>query len=230
MTVKKMISYRSVWMGFAMLWVIVYHVRLTCPIGLLQQIKSMGYAGVDIFLFAAGIGNYYSYFKDESPLDFLKRRIKRLAPTYVPFMVVWCLVKVLQGQLDPMYIAGNLLGVQGFSESGIFFNWYLTCLVICYLLTPYLGAFVRKNSLKKNLVLMGAMVLLSTAFWNDTGMIVSFARLPLYVAGMICAKYDEVQIRGKHVLAGGLFCGAGLAALFLADRFLHDYLWPYGLF
>lgn len=59
-----------------------------------RRIEATGYGGVDIFLFASGLGNFYSYTKDNSPVDFILRRIVRLAPVYLLFMAVWLPYKV----------------------------------------------------------------------------------------------------------------------------------------
>ena len=84
-------------MGIAMIWIVAYHSGIDLYNPILIYVKEIGYGGVDIFLFAAGLGNYYSYLKDYSPLDFLKRRIVRLAPVYFPFILVWIIVKNLSG-------------------------------------------------------------------------------------------------------------------------------------
>ncbi len=90
-----MIAYRSTWMGIAMLWIMIYHTNIVFP-SVFKFFKMVGYGGVDIFIFASGIGNYYSYLKDKSPLDFLKRRIIRLAPAYLPVIIVWCIYYILK--------------------------------------------------------------------------------------------------------------------------------------
>ena len=134
MTIKSVIRYRYVWMGIAMLWVIFFHMNTMFHSTVVRMIKNTGYGGVDIFLFASGIGNYYSYLRDEKPLDFLRRRISRLAPVYIPFIIIWCIYYLSIGKLYIYDIPGNVLGIQGFSISGRSFNWYLNILIICYLL------------------------------------------------------------------------------------------------
>ena len=114
MTVKKMISYRSVWMGLAILWIMFFHsdMALNLPF---SYLKIIGYGGVDIFFFASGIGNYYSYNKDGKPLDFIKRRIFRLIPVYIPVILIWCLFSVMSNSISIWSVPGNLLGIQGFT-------------------------------------------------------------------------------------------------------------------
>lgn len=199
MNIKKMIDYRGVWMGLAMLWIMLFHSKMAFAIPALSFFKRIGYGGVDIFLFASGVGNYYSYLKDENPLDFLKRRIVRLAPVYVPFIFVWSARKAMVGEMKPIYVLGNVLGVQALSSAGKSFNWYLAALAICYVLTPYFATYVKKNNMWKCILLLAGLLLISTAFWNDDKFIVSVSRLPIYVIGMMFAKYDSQKIKKRYI-------------------------------
>ena len=74
MTLRDTFKYRSIWMGFAILWVVFYHINIPINNTPIFFLKTFGYGGVDIFIFASGIGCYYSYLRDRSPLDFIKRR------------------------------------------------------------------------------------------------------------------------------------------------------------
>ncbi len=224
-----MIKYRGVWMGFAMLWIIFFHTGVTCPLGIVTSIKKIGYGGVDIFLFASGIGNYYSYNKDNEPLEFFKRRISRLAPVYIPFIIIWCIYNVAAKKLSPLYIIGNLLGSQYFSNVGTVINWYICVLLVCYLLTPYIATAIKKGSFSKNILLVVLFLLLSTAFWKDENFCIAATRLPIYVIGMIFAKYDDVKIGKKHIIVGGAMFIAGLASLFLCNIYFYDYIKDYGV-
>lgn len=230
MTINKMIKYRENWMGFAMLWIMLFHSGLSFSSETLNYIKGIGYGGVDIFLFASGIGNYYSYTKDEEALPFIKRRLSRLAPVYLPFIVLWCVYEIIAGELKPLYIVGNLLGVQSLSNAGISFNWYLTALIVCYVLTPYLASFVKSHEFKRCFLLILVLVLMSTAFWDDRKFIISASRLPIYTIGMICAKYDSKTIDRKFLTISVLLFCLGNLCLLGNYKYFHQFLWLYGLY
>lgn len=217
MTVKKMISYRPVWMGIAILWVLFFHSELDLPYPL-SYLLQVGYGGVDIFIFASGVGNYYSYLKDESPLDFFKRKIIRLAPAYVPIVLLWCLYSVIFRELSVWAVIGNLFGVQYLSTSGEAFNWYISGILVCYLITPYLAKFVQNNKLKRNLLLLViALVVVSLSFISDYKPLIIITRMPTYAIGMIFAKYEDANIRKiAAFLVGGFVIGN--IALFLLIR------------
>ena len=55
MSFKDIIKYRNIWMGLAILWTIFYHAEIWPAGDFLTWIKTIGYGGVDIFLFASGI-------------------------------------------------------------------------------------------------------------------------------------------------------------------------------
>lgn len=230
MNIKKMISYRSIWMGFAMLLVMLFHSRMFFSLAPLNAIKETGYGGVDIFIFAAGIGNYFSYLKDEAPLDFIKRRICRLAPSYIPFILIWCSYCVYKDRFGPRYIIGHVFGVQEFAKKGGSFNWYLGAIVICYILTPYLASFIKKSTFKKNIIFLIILLLLTTGFWKDTKFIVSIARLPIFTIGMIFAKYSDAEIKFKHVAIELISFIVGIILLYLSFTRMPDYLWSHGLY
>ena len=54
-----------------------------------EYAKNIGYGGVDIFVFCAGIGAYNSLIKDNNVVRYIKRRIVRLIPTDWCFLIVW---------------------------------------------------------------------------------------------------------------------------------------------
>lgn len=57
MIIKDIFKYRSMWMALAIILVVLYHRGfdlINFPI--LNQIQSLGYCGVDIFIFSSGLG------------------------------------------------------------------------------------------------------------------------------------------------------------------------------
>lgn len=56
MKLERVYQYRTGWMGIAILWVILFHSTFEISNPLLGMIREVGYGGVDIFVFAAGMG------------------------------------------------------------------------------------------------------------------------------------------------------------------------------
>lgn len=212
-----------------MLFVVLFHFNYPTTSRILSYCNTFGYGGVDIFIFASGIGNYHSYLKDASPLSFLSRKIKRLAPTYIPFIIVWIPTMLILGKLDSNSIIGNLFGIQGLSSSGHEFNWFITCILICYILTPYFASFVYKHSLSASLLLVMVLIVLSSVFWNDNQQIISVCRLPLYVIGMCFAKYENYKLNWVHYVISLLLSTLGFSTLIYSLKHVPNLLWSHGL-
>ena len=95
----KTFRYRDAWLGLAMLLIIMYHSSFRFSFYVLKILKAIGYFGVDICVFATGIGCYYSLEKDPDSLRFLQRRVKRLYPTYLCFVIPWMIWRNTRGSL-----------------------------------------------------------------------------------------------------------------------------------
>lgn len=81
---------------------------------------------------------------DTSPLDFLKRRIRRLYPTYIPFTSFYLIYQTIFCGSQVKVLVGNIFAIQGLTSNGGEFNWFLTGIKIAYLLTPYLASYVSR--------------------------------------------------------------------------------------
>ena len=149
MKIKDTLKYRNIWLGCAMIWIVLYHTEVYMSIGLLRYFKGMGYGGVDICLFASGIGCYFSLDKNPEIINFFKRRFIRIAPTYWCFICIWFIYRALIGKLKLSAVLGNVLGIQSLTGLGNEFNWYISALLILYILAPIFKAIVDKS--KKNI-------------------------------------------------------------------------------
>lgn len=232
MTLKKVIKYRKIWMGFAILWVIFFHFGYKPP-DPLAALQSSGYSGVDIFFFASGIGCYLSYSRDKNAAAFIKRRFIRIMPTYFIFIVIWCTYKVITDGMDFTTVLGNIFCVQDLTGKEGSFNWYFGAMWIFYLLTPYFVAVADKIKKPAGCVLFCLLlVLFSFPFWNVKALIIIVTRLPVYFLGMYLAKRSQVsddKISLKFMLIATVLSIISMAAFIVCYFKLHDELWNYGL-
>ena len=232
MKLSKTFQYRNVWLGTAMLLIALFHSGFSFPSPILSTLKELAYFGVDICLFASGIGCYHSLEKDPNPLGFLKRRAKRLYPTYLCFIIPWLLYKVCTGPLPVSAIPGNLLGVQSLISWEYHFNWYISCLVVFYLLAPYLKQITdTAQSICSDLLVLLLLVLCSVPFWNQDHLIVLAARLPIFYLGMVYAKHalQGTELTANSRLLHFLAALAGGLALLLFFRWFPSRIWSHGL-
>lgn len=232
MTLREVIKYRKIWMGFAILWVIFFHFGYKPP-DPLAALQSSGYSGVDIFFFASGIGCYLSYSRDKNAAAFIKRRFIRIMPTYFVFIVIWCTYKVITDGMDFTTVLGNIFCVQDLTGKDGSFNWYFGAMWIFYLLTPYFVAVADKIKKPAGCVLFCLLlVLFSFPFWNVKALIIIVTRLPVYFLGMYLAKRSQEsddKISLKFMLIATVLSIISMAAFIVCYFKLHDELWNYGL-
>ena len=233
MKLDKLIKYRSVWMALAIMWVVVFHSMMIMPNSILEFIKQIGYGGVDIFIFASGLGCYYSLSKDSNINKFLKRRFDKLMPTFWCFLVVFILYKKLHEGIGITAIIGNILCIQSFTLKGDSFNWYICCIWLFYFLAPYIY-FHTKNIKTKFSVIMYILFLLlfSISFINCHDLIIMMTRLPLFFMGMYCAKLSKIRnykLSKTSIILSIISMIIGLIILKYCYVNYYNYLWNYGL-
>lgn len=229
---EMLIKYRSVWMGAAILWVFFFHAEFYLPH--MGDVTAMGYGGVDIFLWASGIGCYHSLQRDGSAVSFLKRRIARVIPVYWIFMAMWIPYTYQVTGITFQEILGNLLCWGYVGGLGNQFNWYMSALWITYLLAPILFQYVEKHieSRWKIYVPFVLLLAISFVFINNYTLIVIVSRLPLFYLGMVFAGRGmrKKQISYKGLAALFLLAVPGFGILLYCMKNLTPYLWGYGLF
>ncbi len=232
---KKLIQKRNVWMALAILWVVFHHLIINFEMpSILVTFKSSGYGGVDIFLFASGIGCFYSLNKNSNAYEFLQRRFKRIMPTYLIFIVAWLIYKILIKSMSIPAIIGNLFCIEYFSNrNGMAFNWYICALWVFYLLAPYLFGLINRISNNIKLFVIGFLLLLiSVPFWNYHNMIIVVTRLPIFFIGMCVARLSTekeklTKMNVTVVLAAML---VGIVLIYIFNKFFETYLWNLGLY
>ena len=232
MKANRLLADRSLWIGCAMIWIVWYHLGsgiMPYPLSILGE---AGYGGVDICIFASGIGCFYSLARTEDNLDFFKRRFVRIMPTYFCFMLFWLSFKMCTYPLKLPDFLGNLLGIQAFTERGAYFNWYISLIILLYGLSPLFFRLVK--AVKKpegHLLVVLALLLLSVAFWDTMALIIIFAKFPMFYIGMLFAKFASADGSLSRRMNAWLIAAAliGAACLALAFVFCKPYLWPRGL-
>lgn len=227
------LKYRSAWMGFAMLWVVFYHSSFF--VDGMTFFKNTGYGGVDIFLFASGIGCYYSLCKDDDVLRFANRRVSRIFPTYWCFLPFWFVYAFKAFDMSVEDVIGNILGIQNFTTKGNFFNWYISAILLLYILAPYMKKLVdRFDSLFAQGIMVAVLVLLSVPFFKSNTLIITMTRLPIFYIGMIFAKRctQKVSLDLTKLSAFIMVAVIGFFVLYTVfnDPTLKPLRWKYGLY
>lgn len=234
-------KWRTELMGVAILWIVLFHsqMQLGNILGLIQKI---GYGGVDIFLLLSGVGIYYSLQKQDGLANFYKRRCLRIFPSYLPFIIVWCVWK-----LKPLGISviekaqlafGNICMTGWINGLEYQFNWYVQVICWFYFIAPILYQLI--SACKKRwhyIALFLGFASIGFPFFFDLVHLMGAARLPIFVLGMMWAHLEHM-VKGQEKNMKGTGWGwmcltlgnfvIGTILLLLCIYRYEETLWAYG--
>lgn len=229
-----LMKYRSVWMGFAILWTIIYHSSIPLYFKSLSIIQSFGYGGADIFIFASGIGCYFSL-SHNSVKQFFKNRITKIYPTWVTFIFIYFLFISLSTRypFSIKEILGNLFFTAYLDQQKYNFNWYIHGLIFFYSVAVCIFDIIKTSKKPTALIIIIISLFISFSVWDNTTLIIIAARIPLFIVGMLFTKYAKenasVSIIKLTIFAFGCL-SLGILILYIFNLFFDSYLWCYGLY
>lgn len=157
-------EYRGEIYGLTIIWIMLLHgsildkVHFSPQFEWLYIILKHGNVGVDIFLFLSGIGLYYSFQKNTSLYEYMKKRLLRIL---LPYGVI---AGVLFGYYY-LYLQGDKKQFfMKFTTQNLWFQkdhmiWYVNMILLCYFIYPYVYAFFFER--KENRVWLRCGLLVS---------------------------------------------------------------------
>lgn len=226
---KDLLRHRQSWLGVATLWILLFH--LPIKIEWLRYLKIFGYGGVDICIFASGIGCFYSLCSNSDVVTFMKRRIRRMAPTYLICVGLWFIFLSLVGELGFSMVIGNILGLQSFTGRDQDFNWYISAIFLLYLLAPYFKLIVERSTPIGKVLFTVFLLICSIPFWRLNSYMIIVTRLPIFYIGMVFADLckKDTKLKGTHIMAMVMAFVVGIIlTVFFCIRFTQQ-LWSHGL-
>ena len=218
--------YRAPLMGFAMVWVMLFHATdLELGHPLLNGIRAAGFGGVDVFILLSAMGLALSLSRREQDYSsFMARRAGRILPAYYLVMLPYTLYLILtQGKYWSALIWNTTL-LYYWMRSSAAFNWYVAGAMTFYALTPLCFRRLRASRNREGLTAVGIVagllvcqLLMQEGYWYVMDF---FYRVPLFFLGLLLGFYvGEDRKLGKQDLVFWTVClltGAGyLAAAFL---------------
>lgn len=128
---------RSYFMGFSILWIIGLHFYMYSAFpenSIWGFLFAKGYLGVDVFLFLSAYGLCFSFNKN-SLSEFYKRRISRLFPLYLLFLIItlWIYGSTYSESTWQLLLY-QCTGVASFRQTD--FEWYVPALIVLYASFP----------------------------------------------------------------------------------------------
>lgn len=191
--IEKISRYRSAIMGAAILWIVIYHSGISfsfLPLfaKTVNDFRSNGFGGVDIFLFVSGFGLYRSLSQNADPIAFLGRRLKRILPAFCPILLIWLFLKLPDvPRTDWLRVVlGNLTGTSFWIGPPPAFNWYMLALYAFYGAAPFFYRLLEKRN-GIYWVLAGTL-LMDACFYGNTVMI-AITRFTVFALGMEAGRW-----------------------------------------
>lgn len=202
MLLSRISRYRTEIMGIAILWVMLFHVRIDFPSAVFLPVtivKDIGYGAVDIFFFLSGFGLFYSWSKGCTVRVFYAARLSRIVPTYWIVVALYYGIEFFsKGTFSIVGMASMATGLNFYLHNDKFF-WFVPAIVACYLLFPFLVRWVRFDTgnrhLARNVIYAIAATLLLSFALTATQyyyLLIFTLRLPVFVLG-IYAGYAYVH-------------------------------------
>lgn len=228
---KKLLLYRNIWMSIAILGIVLFHMNPISDNKLITRFQEIGYGGVDIFLFASGIGCYYSYSHTLNPYSFLVKRMKKILPMYFIALVFYFFNRseILIGEVIANVFSYAYVG--GFEHN---FNWYISFLWIMYMLVPFIYGYINSNSkhIHKYLIIVLMSALMAMSFIGNSSLIIVFSRVPIFVIGMCVGDYFSTHevVKLQNVFVLGFISIIGVAILIKLLELYPDFSWEYGIY
>lgn len=183
-------NYRKQLMGIAALWIIIFHFWINIfkegsSLYIVESfIKTIGYCGVDIFLFLSGMGLVNSMEKNKNITSFYKARLKRILFPYLFISVINELLNRKEIKTFLLDLCGINFFIKDVNSSGL---WFVIAIIVLYLLFPIYYYCAKKTNIKKYTIFLIAIWLLITYIlfkFTDRIDIYSFTnRIPIFLLG-----------------------------------------------
>ena len=158
----KFSEYRTPLMGVAILFIMLFHSGIVLKDGAMFSIFRNGDIGVEMFAFLSAIGVFRSLERNSSAIQFYKRRFVRIAPTYILIAASFALFRHFHYGASWSHVISLTLGVSTFRGDNTY--WFITYIVVCYLVSPLL--FYLRRTVKVRFLLTLLSIIISVFLYQ----------------------------------------------------------------
>lgn len=153
--IQMLSTYRNLLMGLAAIGVFVMHFIVQGVLALPSPIKKIetvlllwGSSGVDVFCLLSGFGLFYSLEKNPKLSQYYKKRVIRV---YIPFLLITIpgYLFFLKISIKKCLIKWTTLYLWVSGNDG---TWFVSFIIVMYLLSPIIYKFYKFSSTKKLIV------------------------------------------------------------------------------
>lgn len=199
-------KYKNEIYGICILWIVLLHGISTLKfdfsfgVKFLKPIQPMiyfGITGVEIFLFCSGIFLYYSFHKNPDILFFIKKRLVRLVLPVIVISGLYWIGRYIFVEHN-IYLFISKLSMMDFWFSLDQQIWFISFILVCYFLYPYIHLFLfeksSKNALFRLLILLaiaGLVTLSISANYPEifSRLEIALTRFPVFFIGCFVGKF-----------------------------------------
>lgn len=211
---------RSFLMGVAIIWVFMLHSPKS-GFSFIDSFASLGWCGVDIFIFLSAIGLCFSLKKSPEIVPFYKRRLIRIIPTWMVILlgvhILGAIVVAMKPEL-PFYhphtptqmicwYTGIGYWISGFvngQKYEYFYEWYIPTLLLFYVFAPLLFK-QSKRSLIVLFVLSIVIVELMSYYEILYYLHFSYQRIPIFILGFIICHFSSAKENKTLIISSFVF-------------------------
>ena len=222
--------YRGAVMGFAALWILVFHewwyltrepeTGFSLAYFLESHIKRTGFCGVDIFFLLSGLGLTFAIGKG-SLWQFWYRRIKRII---LPFLTIGIIRCVLE-QWDTATFWGNITGWNFYAKSMYSFLWFVPAVMTFYIVFPLYWKLFQKaeNKVLFTVSVIAVWLLVTMLVRNKMrGEFFGFTnRIPVFLVGILYGwetqQHKDLSFTWQTWVSLGITCLLGFYLSHLAN-------------
>ncbi len=185
MSYEVFLKKRNVIMGFAMIWIMLYHMEQSFGNSLVDGFIGLGYAGSDIFFFLSGVGIWFSLEKSRDLKTYFKKRAIRIFPMWFCFIGFWIVPRLMWTDMTPLQAAANVIAIESFFDMHHAFNWYISFLLVFYLIAPVIKLLIEKLWRGMGAIIIMVVFFLLGYFWvDDPDIMIGISRVPIFTLGM----------------------------------------------
>ena len=219
-------------MGAAALWIMLFHSTINIPVTGLKVFLSLGYLGVDIFMFMSGFSMFRSYKNCCCNIKlFWYKRIKKLIPSFCIFSIVWWASYIISSYSTfSDFIAS--ISTKELCLLLITYRWFVPAIFLCYFITPLIAQILTKLQYKPYsvflLILFFSILALPFVLIRSSVALMILIRVPEYIIGYY---YGSCGQKESNVLLRIILLSlVAVLYVFLLGRYTNDYLCDTGLY
>ena len=171
----------------------------------------------------------YSYTKNSNPIEFIKKRCRRILPIYIPAMLILNILELSTRKIDVVTCFKNITTISFWTGEWLEL-WFVIAIMTLYLLIPPYYKWYNKNPKKTTYIAVILSTVFSMLFFNKN-ILIFFSRIPIFLIGFyvgeLVKKDKKISVKEMIIqMAGAAIAFAILMYVYIKHQKI---LWHYGM-